>query len=52
MKLFKIEFQDVEGNEIYSMVREYDNLEEAIKYARIKFNTTSNECTQFQIFGL
>jgi hypothetical protein len=52
MKTYKINFLDIEDNEIYHKVDEFYNEESAIAYAQLKLATTSDDCVTFEIYEL
>jgi disulfide oxidoreductase YuzD len=52
MKNFKINFLDVDNNEVYSKTKEFDNQIEASMYAYLVLATTSDECVSFSIIEL
>lgn len=52
MKKYKIEFQDIFGNEIYSVQKEFNNLREAMKYAYNILANSNDDCIKYQIFEL
>ena len=52
MKTFKINFLDIDGNDIYSKVDTFYDEQDASKYASHKLATTSDECVIFEIYEL
>lgn len=52
MKNFKIEFNDIDGNDVYSVTKQFDSVVDAINYARIIIATSSDECVDFNIIEL
>lgn len=52
MANFKIAFNDIEGNEVYSKTKNFDDLAEATKYAELVLATTSDDCVSFTIYEL
>jgi hypothetical protein len=53
MKTFKIEFQDIDNNELFSKTDEFVNLESAQAYAQLIIATSNiNDLFTFQIFEL
>jgi hypothetical protein len=52
MKTFKINFLDIDGNDIYSKVDTFYDLNDAANYASNKVATTSDECVTFKIYEL
>ncbi len=50
MTNFKISFNDSQENEVYSVTKKFDSLEEASKYASLVLATTSDDCTAFTIY--
>ena len=52
MKTFKINFLDIDNNEIYCKVDEFYNEESANAYAQLKLANTSDECVTFEIYEL
>lgn len=49
---FKIEFNDAQGNEVYSVTKNFYTISEACKYAMQILATTSDECVDFNIVQL
>ena len=52
MKTFKINFEDSNGNVIYSKVDTFFNEQDAIAYADNILANTSDECVTFNLFEL
>jgi hypothetical protein len=53
MKTFKIEFQDNDGNELFTKVDEFVNLESAQIYAQLFIATSNiNDLHTYEIFEL
>lgn len=52
MKTFKINFLDIDNNEIYSKTDTFFDWRDAEKYATHKIATTSDECLTFEIYEL
>lgn len=50
MKNFKINFEDAEGNTIYTIVSSFIDESYAIKYAITKLANTSDDCVSFEIY--
>lgn len=48
MKTFKINFLDIDGNDIYSKIDTFYDEQDASKYATHKLATTSDECVTFK----
>jgi hypothetical protein len=52
MKTYKINFLDIEGNDIYSKVDTFYDEQDARNYAIHKLANTSDECVIFEIYEL
>lgn len=52
MKTYKINFLDIDGNDIYSKVDTFYDEQDANNYASHKLATTSDECVNFEIYEL
>jgi hypothetical protein len=50
MKKFKISFEDAQKNDVYSVTKQFRDLEEATKYALLILATTSDNCISFNIY--
>lgn len=50
MKTFKINFLDIDGNDIYYKMYECDEKLEASVYATLILNNTSDECVTYEIW--
>jgi hypothetical protein len=50
MSTFKIEFNDLDGNDVYSVTKTFNDLAEASKYAQTILATSSDECVDFTIY--
>ncbi len=52
MKTFKIEFCDINGNDVYSVTKNFENLIEASMYAYLVLANSSDECESFIVIEL
>lgn len=52
MENFRIEFNDIQENEVYAVTKQFDDLADATKYAQTILATTSDECVSFNIINL
>lgn len=52
MKNFKIEFCDINGNDVYSITKNFENQVEASMYAYLVLANSSDECVSFSIIEL
>jgi hypothetical protein len=50
MKNFKISFNNAQENEVYSVIKQFYDLQEVIKYANLILATTSDDCIHFTIY--
>ena len=50
MKTFKINFEDQEGNVIYSKVDTFLDEKDAVNYADKKIANTNDDCVSFEIY--
>ena len=52
MKTYKIGFNDIEENEVYSITKKFDDLAEATRFAKLIIANTSDDCSTFTIYEL
>ena len=50
MSKFKISFEDAQENDVYSVTKQFEDLQEATKYAELILATTSDDCISFNIY--
>jgi hypothetical protein len=50
MEKFKISFLNAQDNDVYSVTKQFEDLQEATKYAELILATTSDDCISFNIY--
>ena len=50
MKKFEIYFEDAQGNDVYSVTKQFNDFQEATKYAELILASTSDDCISFNIY--
>jgi hypothetical protein len=50
MEKFKISFLDAQDNDVYSVIKQFEDLQEATKYAELILANMSDDCISFNIY--